>query len=180
MAKSKLLTVEALAQLGPERLAALLLDAAEHDAALARTLRIAIASGNGAASVAAEIDAEIKRLKRGRSFLDRDRVAVVARDLSRLCGAIEGPLAKADPEMALERLFDVIDLAPNLLDRSDDSDGHIGETIRAACTAAAEIAKRADFGLPGQALGLSRLADLFLRRIRRRRRDHRGLRAGLG
>ena len=55
MPKSKLLTAEALAQLGSERLAALLLDAAARDAALARTLRIAIASGSGAASVAAEI-----------------------------------------------------------------------------------------------------------------------------
>jgi hypothetical protein len=150
MAKSKLLTAEALAQLGSERLAALLLDAAAHDAALARTLRIAIASGNGAASVAAEIDAEIKRLKRGRSFLDRDRIAAVGHDLSRLCGAIEGPLADADPEMALERIFDLIDLAPALLDRSDDSDGHIGETIRAACTAAADLAKRADAVLPAK------------------------------
>jgi hypothetical protein len=133
----------ALAQLGSERLAALLLDAAKHDAASARTLRIEIASGNGAASVAAEVDAEIKRLKRGRSLLDRDRVAAIARDLSRLCGAIKGPLANADPEMALERVFEVIDLAPALLDRSDDGDGHIGEAIRAAYTAAAELAKRA-------------------------------------
>jgi Family of unknown function (DUF6880) len=148
MPKSKVLTTEALVQLGSERLAALLLDVAEDDPALTRTLRIAIASRNGAASAAAEIDSEIKRLKRGRAFIDRDRVAAVARDLSRLCSAIEGPLADADPEMALERIFDVIDLAPALLDRSDDSDGHIGETIRSACTAAAELAKRAASTFP--------------------------------
>jgi Family of unknown function (DUF6880) len=150
MSNAKLLTAEALAQLGSERLAALLLDAAEHDAAFARALRIAIASRNGAASAAAEIDAEIKRLKHGRGFIDQDRVAAAARDLSRLCSAIEGPLADADPEMALERIFDVIGLAPALLDRSDDSDGHIAEAIRSACTAAAELAGRAASRFPAE------------------------------
>lgn len=98
MSKSKPLTAEALARLGAERLAALLLDAAEHDAALARTLRIAVASRDGADSAA-----EIKRLKRGKGFIDRDRTRAFARDLSALCTAIEGPLADADPVMALER-----------------------------------------------------------------------------
>ena len=48
MRKSKPLTAEALAELGADRLAALLLDAAEHDAALARSLRIAVAARDGA------------------------------------------------------------------------------------------------------------------------------------
>jgi signal transduction protein with GAF and PtsI domain len=44
MPKSKPLTADALAELGADRLAALLLDAAEHDATVARTLRIAVAA----------------------------------------------------------------------------------------------------------------------------------------
>jgi len=148
MPKSKPLTAEALVQLGSERLAALLVDAAEHDAALARTLRIAVASRDGADSVASEIDAEIKRLKRGTSNIDRNRMPAFTRDLSALCTAIEGPLADADPATALERMFDFIDLAPSLIERSDDSDGHIGETIRSACEATAELAARAAPALP--------------------------------
>jgi len=148
MSKSKPLTTEALVQLGSERLAALLVDAAEHDAALARTLRIAVASRDGADSVASEIDAEIKRLKRGTSNIDRNRMPAFARDLSALCTAIEGSLADADPATALDRMFDFIDLAPSLIERSDDSDGHIGETIRSACKAAAELAARAAPALP--------------------------------
>jgi hypothetical protein len=148
MSKSKPLTPEALAQLGPERLAALLLDAAEHDAPLTRTLRIAVASSESADSAAVEIDAEIKRLKRGRGFIERDRTRAFARDLSALCTAIEGPLADADPVMALERMFDFIDLAPSLIERSDDSNGHIAETIRWACSSAAQLAARAAPALP--------------------------------
>ena len=41
--------------------------------------------------------------------------------LSALCAAIEGPLADADPVMALARMFSFIDLAPALIERSDDS-----------------------------------------------------------
>lgn len=148
MSKSKPLTAEALAALGAERLAALLLNAAEHDATLARTLRIAVASRDGADAATMEIDAEIKRLKRGKGFIERDRTRAFARDLSALCTAIEGPLADADPAMALERMFDFIDLAPSLIERSDDSEGHIGETIRWACSSAAELAARVAPALP--------------------------------
>lgn len=148
MAKSKPLTTEALAELGSERLAALLLEAAEHDVALARTLRIAVASLVGADFATAEIDTELKRLKRGTSHIDRSRMPAFARDLSALRDAIEGPLADADPATALERMFDFIDLAPSLIERSDDSDGQIGETIRSACVAAAELAARAAATLP--------------------------------
>jgi hypothetical protein len=42
--KSKPLTADALAELVADRLASLLLDAAEHDAAVARRLRIAVAA----------------------------------------------------------------------------------------------------------------------------------------
>jgi Family of unknown function (DUF6880) len=40
-------------------------------------------------------------------------------------------------------MFDFIDLAPALIERCDDSDGHIGDTFRAACAAAASLAARA-------------------------------------
>jgi hypothetical protein len=115
---------------------------------LARTLGITVASRGGAGSAAAEIDAEIKRLKRGRGHIDRNRMPAFARDLSALCTAIEGPLVDADPAMVLGRMFDFIDLAPSLIERSDDSDGHIGKTIRSACAAAAALAARAVPALP--------------------------------
>jgi hypothetical protein len=126
MRKSKPLTANALAEPGADRLAAMLLYAAEHDAAVARTLRIAVAARGGADSAAAAIDAEIRRLKRGTSLVDYGRMPAFARDLSALCAAIEGPLADADPGMALERMFDFHRSAPALIERSDDSDGYIG------------------------------------------------------
>ena len=55
MRKSKSPTADALAELGADRLAGLLLDAAEDDAAVARTLRIAVAMRGGTDSAAAAI-----------------------------------------------------------------------------------------------------------------------------
>src|SRR5271167_2547823 len=79
MRKSKPLTANALAELGGDRLAALLLDAAEHDAAVARPLGIAVAARGGADSAAAAINPKIKRLKRGTSQVDYKRMPAFAR-----------------------------------------------------------------------------------------------------
>jgi Trp operon repressor len=143
MAKSRTLTIEEVSQLGAEQLAQLLLAAAEDDTALMRRLRIAVASRNGAAEVAAEIDVEIKRIKRGKASIDWQRAHAFARDLTTLREAIEGPLADADPVMALESMFDFIDLAPSVLERSENSDGIIGDLFDGACDAAALLAAQA-------------------------------------
>jgi hypothetical protein len=100
-----------LAELGAaDQLAVLLLDAAEHDAAMARRLRIAVAARGGADWATAAIDAEIRRLKRGTSLVDYRRIPAFARDLSALGAAIEGPLADADPGMGLDACSIFIDL----------------------------------------------------------------------
>ena len=133
MRKSKPLTAETLAELGADRLGALLLDADDHDAALARGLRIAVAARDDADPAGAAIDAEIKRLKRGTSPIDYKRMPAFAGDLSALCTAMEGPLADADPVMALARMFSFIDLALALIERSDDSEGISATPSGAAC-----------------------------------------------
>lgn len=85
---------------------------AEHDAALARTLRIAVAAQTGAGSAAAVIDAEIIRLKRGIRPIGDNRMPAFARDLAALCR----PLADANAVMALVPMFDFIDRGPGLID----------------------------------------------------------------
>jgi hypothetical protein len=70
MPRAKTLTVEAVAELGAERLAALLLAAAEHDPALLRSVRVAIASRVDAAAVASEIDQQIRSVRRSTAFVD--------------------------------------------------------------------------------------------------------------
>jgi Family of unknown function (DUF6880) len=71
------------------------------------------------------------------------------RSLSALRDAIAGPLTDADPEMALERFFDFIDLTAALIDHSDD-DGQIADVMRSACACAAELAARANPTFPSE------------------------------
>ena len=154
MAKSRTLTVETVSQLGVERLARLLLDKAEDDPALMRALRVAVASRNGPAEATAEIDAEIKRIKRGKASIDWRRAPAFARDLESLRDAIEGPLAEADPMIALERMFDFIDLAPSVIERSENSNGAMGDLFHGACDAAALLAAKAAPALPPERAAL--------------------------
>ena len=143
MPKSRALTIEELSQLGAEQLARLLFEAAEDDSALMRTLRITVASRAGAAEAAAHIDAEIKRIKRSRASIDWQRAPTFARGLMALRDAIEVPLADADPPRALERVFDFIDLAPSVIERSENIDGTLGDVFHSACEAAALLAAKA-------------------------------------
>jgi hypothetical protein len=148
MAKRKELTVADVAGLGTERLASLLFEAAENDSTLMRTLRVAVTSGTDASRAVRELESQIKGLRRGKAFIDWQKVPNVVRDLQALSAAIAGPMAEADPPAALELMFAFIDLAPGLIERSDDSSGRIGDEFRAACEASAAIAARAAPGFP--------------------------------
>jgi hypothetical protein len=107
-----------------------------------RTLRVAVASRTDADAVAHELESQIKALRRSQAFIERRKVPGLARDLQALSGAIEGLLAEADSAAALEMMFTFIDLAPGVIERTDDSDGRIGEVFRAACESSAQIASR--------------------------------------
>src|SRR5512132_468935 len=113
MANAKTLTPAAVAALGAERLAALLLQAAEYDPALMRSVRFAVASRIDAAAAAAEIDQQIRRFRRSTAFVDHRERMAFARDLGTLVDAIAGPLADLDPAGALARMLDFIALTPS-------------------------------------------------------------------
>jgi len=141
MRKAKTLTVEAVAELGAKRLAALLLEAAEYDPALLRRLRIAVASRVDAAAVASKIDQQIRSVRRSTAFVDHRKLMVLVRDLGTLRNAIAGPLANLDPAAALSHMLDFIALAPSVFERSDD-DGLVGDEFRTACETVATLLAR--------------------------------------
>ena len=137
-----------MAALGAERLAALLLEAAEYDPALMRSVRFAVASRIDAAAAAAEIDQQIRSFRRSTAFVDHRKRMAFARDLGALVDAIAGPLADLDPAAALARMLDFIALTPSIFERSDD-DGTIGDQFQAACAAVATLIERTP---PGPAI----------------------------
>jgi hypothetical protein len=141
MPNVKPLSLAAVEALGAKRLAALLLEAAEYDPALMRSVRFAVASRIDAAAAAAEIDQQIRSFRRDTAFVDYHKRMAFARDLGTLVDAIAGPLADLDPAGAFARMLDFIAIAPTIFERSDD-DGTIGGQFQAACAAVATLLER--------------------------------------
>ena len=82
MASGKTLNARNLAALGAERLAELLLELAEGDAAAKRQLRLELTSQSGDGSdVVAEIRKRLNAIAKSRSFVDWQRIRMLAKDL---------------------------------------------------------------------------------------------------
>ena len=70
MASKKTVTLDNLVALGPERLAAILVELADGDAKIKRRLRLELAAQSGDDTIAAEISKRLTALRSARSFVD--------------------------------------------------------------------------------------------------------------
>jgi hypothetical protein len=122
MAARSSLNAKNLESLGAARLAALLLELTDGNAAARRTLRLALAEGLGPEEMAQELRKRLTSLERSKRWLEgRDRDAVLA-DLERQRQAMAGAVAERAPAVALDLLWRSLELGTSLLDRCDDSD----------------------------------------------------------
>lgn len=133
MASKKKLTVESLEALGAWRLAELLIDIADDDAAVKRRLRLEIAAKEAPEIVAAEVRKRLAQIARARSFVDWRKVRDLAADLETQRRAIVDQVAKIDAAEALELMWRFMELAEAVQERCDDSNGVIGDVFRGAC-----------------------------------------------
>jgi hypothetical protein len=126
MAGRSSLNAKNLEGLGAARLAALVLELTEGDAAARRVLRLALAENCGPQELAQEVRKRLAAVERSHRWLDpRSRDALLA-DLERQRQSIAGAIAAEAPALAAELLWRFLELAPSLLERldeSDDSDG---------------------------------------------------------
>ena len=122
MAGRASLNAKNLEALGPARLAALLLQHTEGNAAARRALRLALAEQQGPLEMAQEVRKRLAAVERSSSWLDQKRRDALLADLDRQRQAIAGPIAAHDPDLAVELLWRFLDLAKSLADRCDCSD----------------------------------------------------------
>jgi hypothetical protein len=101
MASKKSVNAENLAALGAERLAAILMDLAEHDADTKRRLRLELAGQAGGEIIAAEISKRLTSLKSARSFVDWHKRRDFVKDLDLQRTMIVDRLAPTRPDLAL-------------------------------------------------------------------------------
>ncbi|MDR3508106.1 MAG: hypothetical protein P4L64_09445 [Caulobacteraceae bacterium] len=123
VASRKTLTPENLANLGAERLAEILMRAADGRAELKRQLRMELAAAQGAPHLLLEIDKRIAVLETGRSKISWRQRPTFVRDLDILRILISERLAALDAPAALQRLWPFMALARRLSPRVRDPDG---------------------------------------------------------
>ena len=122
MAGRASLNAKNLEALGSARLAALLLQHTEGNAAARRALRLALAEQRGPLEMAQELRKRLAAVERSSSWLDQKRRDALLADLDGQRQAIAGPIAAHDPDLAVELLWRFLDLASSLQDRCDCSD----------------------------------------------------------
>lgn len=125
------LNAKNLAGLGADRLAVLLLELAEGDATAKRRLRMELASRNGG-DVGAEIRKRLASIAKSRSFIDWRKIRELAHDLDMQRTAIMAHMAPTKPADAFDLLWRILELAPKIYERCDDSNGTIGTIISMA------------------------------------------------
>ena len=121
---------EALVALGAELLADLILAQTKVDPVFGRTVRMALAAKDDPSALAHEINKRLKTIRRSTSFLDWDKVRPLARELDQLRQSIMGALAQQSPRLAAEQMRLFLTLAEAVFERSDDSNGYLGDVFR--------------------------------------------------
>jgi hypothetical protein len=132
-ASLKKVSPENLARLGVERLAEILVDAADTRPDLKRRLRMELAAEQGADHLAVEIDKRLVSLETSRGKVSWRKRANFVADFDGLRALIAERLAELDRAAALDRLWQFMDLARRLGLRVRDRDGALAEVfVRAA------------------------------------------------
>lgn len=142
-----------LRSLGPERLAALLIEAAAGDANLKRRLRTELAAEIGAADLAFELDKRLTTLATSRTRVSWRKRPALLQDLDALRRIIVERLAPLDVKLALDRLVAWFDLYPLLSARISDAKGELPLLFDAASADLAELATAAGPDLAAPVLG---------------------------
>lgn len=147
-----------LVELGPERLAAILLDLSS-DSHVKRVLRLELFAEAGGEGLALEVSKRLATIGKSSSRIHWRKRAAFAKDLDLHRRMIER-LAEDDATAALDLMLDLLDLATPVLDRLSQAEGPIGDVFLAARDGIAAIASQA---LPDPVALAERVAKLLRR-----------------
>lgn len=147
-----------LVDLGPERLAAILLDLSS-DSHVKRVLRLELFAEAGGEGLALEIAKRLATIGKSQARIHWRKRAAFAKDLDLHRRMIER-LAEDEPTAALDLMLDLLDLATPTLDRLSQAEGPIGDVFLAARDGVGAIAQRA---MPDPIALADRIARLLRR-----------------
>ncbi|MDP0926576.1 hypothetical protein Q0601_05300 [Paracoccus onubensis] len=142
MARRPALSIDNLIELGPEKLARLVLDEAERDAGFKRQVSAALAAKSGPEAIAKLIDRRLAGLDRARSFIEWERTRAFRDDLQSLVDTIGSELAQASAQLAMDRLLRFVATHERVFDRVDDSSGYVQDVYYQAITEMGALAEQ--------------------------------------
>jgi hypothetical protein len=125
MAGKRTLNAKNLQTLGAAALAELLIEVSAGNAVIQRRLRLALAAAGGADGAAQEVRKRLAAIGRSTTFIDSAKRKALLADLEAQQQAITGPIATADPALALELQVRLLELSEGVLDRCSDSTGAV-------------------------------------------------------
>ena len=153
MAGKRTLNAKNLQTLGAAALAELLIEVSAGNAVIQRRLRLALAAAGGADGAAQEVRKRLAAIARSTTFIDSGKRKALLADLEAQQQAISGPIATADPALAVELQVRLLELSEGVLDRCSDSTGAVIGLFQRGVEALATLAAAADqAGLNPEAL----------------------------
>ena len=133
-----------LEALGAEVLAELLMDSVKGDAARQRRVRMALSSEQSPKEVAADIRKRMAQIRRAKSWISTRSQRTLAKELNGMIDVILNRVASEDVDLGFGLLWSLLQLAPDIHARTDDSNGTIGDVMDAAMDAIQILAPRLD------------------------------------
>lgn len=140
----KSLNKKNLEALGADVLAELLMEAVKGDAARQRRVRMALPSKQSPNEAAADIRKRLAQIRRAQSWISTRAQRTLAKELNGLIDVILNRVASEDVGLGFDLLWSLLQLAPDIQARTDDSNGTIGGVMDAAMDAIQALAPRLD------------------------------------
>ena len=100
---------------------------------------MALSAAQGPKEVAVDLRKRLASLRRSTSFVDWRKQRALVKELEGLLAMIETSVAPHDADEAFELLWSFLQLAPSIHERTDDSNGAIGDVMREAVDMIAKV-----------------------------------------
>jgi hypothetical protein len=143
MAAKRTLNAGNLETLGAATLAALLMEVSTGNAVIQRRLRLALAAADGVEGAAQEVRKRLAAISRSTTFIDSAKRKALLADLEAQQQAITGPIAAANPDLAVDLQLRLLELGEGVLDRCSDSTGAVIGLFQRGVDALASLAEAA-------------------------------------
>ncbi len=125
MTRKSTLSIETLSELGVEKLAQMVFEEIERNAALKKVAKAAIAGLKGPEAVAKLIDRRLSALEKAKSQIGWEKEKAFSEDLRATVATMANELGQASAIMAVERLIRFIATSNSVYQRVDDSYGRL-------------------------------------------------------